>query len=103
MAVVVLQLTGEWAKDLIAMQLTGRENRFSEPLLDNISDIVDELSLNFYNYLDKPYILFGHSIGALISFEFTRTLRKKAQQPKSLIISGTKAPQVPLKRSPIHR
>ena len=64
----------------------------------------NELSLNFHNYLDKPYILFGHSIGALISFEFTRILRKKAmQQPKSLIISGTKAPQVPLKRPPIHR
>jgi len=100
----------DWAKDLIdyvdliAIQLPGRESRFSEPLLDNISDIVNELSLNFHNYLDKPYILFGHSIGALISFEFTRTLRKKAmQQPKSLIISGTKAPQVPLKRSPIHR
>ena len=31
-------------------------------------------------------------------------MRKKAiQQPKSLIISGTKAPQVPLKRPPIHR
>ncbi len=100
----------EWAKDLvdyvdlIAIQLPGRETRFSEPLLDNISDIVNELSLNFHNYLDKPYILFGHSIGALISFEFTRILRKKAmQQPKSLIISGTKAPQVPLKRPPIHR
>lgn len=100
----------EWAKDLIdyvdliAIQLPGRESRFSEPLLHNISDIVNELSLNFYNYLDKPYILFGHSIGALISFEFTRILRKKAmQQPHSLIISGTEAPQVPLKRSPIHR
>ena len=99
----------EWAKDLIdyvdliAIQLPGRESRFSEPLLDNISDIVNELSLNFYNYLDKPYILFGHSIGALISFELTRTLRKKVmQQPKSLIISGTKAPQVPLKSPPIH-
>ena len=43
----------EWAKDLIdyvdliAIQLPGRESRFSEPLLDNISDIVNELSLNY--------------------------------------------------------
>jgi len=99
----------EWAKDLvdyvdlIAIQLPGRESRFSEPLLDNILDIVNKLSLNFYDYLDKPYILFGHSIGALISFECTRILRKKGMpQPKHLIISGTKAPQVPLKRPPIH-
>jgi medium-chain acyl-[acyl-carrier-protein] hydrolase len=99
----------EWAKDivdhvdLVAIQLPGRESRFSEPLLDNVLDIVNKLSLDFQDYLDKPYIFFGHSIGALIAFEFTRTLRKKGMpQPKHLIISGTKAPQVQLKRAPIH-
>ena len=48
-------------------------------------------------------MLLGHSIGALIAFEFTRLLRKhRAPQPKHLIISGTKAPQVPFKRPIIH-
>jgi medium-chain acyl-[acyl-carrier-protein] hydrolase len=98
-----------WAKDLIdhvdliAIQLPGRESRFSEPLLHNLPDVVDALSLNFRTCLDKPYIFFGHSIGALISFELTRTLRKEGmQQPERLVVSGTKAPQVPPKESPIH-
>ena len=99
----------EWAKDLadhvelIAIQLPGRENRFNEPLLNNVSDIVDRLCLHFNGYLDKSFIFFGHSIGALIAFEFVRALRRKGiQPPKHLIVSSTKAPQVPLKRALIH-
>ncbi len=99
----------EWSKDLadyadlIAVQLPGRESRFGETLLDNALEVVDRLSLDFGDYLDKPYIFFGHSIGGLISFEFTRILRRKGMlHPKHLIISGTKAPQAPLKRPPVH-
>ena len=99
----------EWSKDLadyaelIAIQLPGRENRFNEPLLYNVSQVVDKLCLNCSAYTDKPFILFGHSIGALIAFEFVRTLRRRNMpQPKHLIISGTKAPHIPLRKQPIH-
>ena len=89
--------------ELVAIQLPGREERFNEQLLNNVSQVVDQLCLNFNNYVDKPFIFFGHSIGALIAFEFVRTLRRrKMPQPKHLIVSGTKAPQAPLKKLPIH-
>ncbi len=97
-----------WARDLInnvelvAIQLPGREERFGEALLDNIDDIINNLFLHF-DYIDKPFVFLGHSIGALIAFEFARILRMKGQsQPKHLIVSGTKAPQIPLKKTPIH-
>jgi len=99
----------EWPKDipdfteLIAIQMPGRESRFNEPLLNNVSEVIDQLYMNFDRYLDKPFIFFGHSIGALIAFEFVRTLRRRINlQPKHLIVSGTKAPQAPLRRKPIH-
>lgn len=99
----------QWSKDLIhgvelvAIQLPGREERFNEPLLSNISQVVDNLCWNFYNYLDKPFIFFGHSIGSLIAFEFARALHKKGMlQPKHLIVSGFKAPQVSFKKQSIH-
>jgi medium-chain acyl-[acyl-carrier-protein] hydrolase len=99
----------KWSKDLmddaelVAIQLPGREERFNEPLLSNVSQVVDNLCQNFNNYLDKPFIFFGHSIGALIAFEFVRALRRKRMpKPEHLIISGTKAPQTPLKRTHVH-
>lgn len=99
----------DWAKDLVggsdlvAIQLPGRENRFDEPLLNNVLEIANQLFLNFSSYCNEPYIFFGHSIGALISFEFTRLLRQKGMsQPKHLVVSGSKAPHVPYSRLPIH-
>ena len=99
----------KWSKnileevELVAIQLPGREERFNEPLVNNISQVIDNLIFNFKQYSDKPFILFGHSIGALIAFEFAHTLRqRKMLQPKHLIVSGTKAPQVPLKKQHIH-
>ncbi len=99
----------KWAKDiidqvdLVAIQLPGRENRFREPLLKNVSQVTNELYKNFDSYIHKPFIFFGHSIGALIAFEFARLLRKKdISEPKHLIVSAAKAPQLPLKRSIIH-
>lgn len=99
----------KWSKDvleeaeLVAIQLPGREERFNEPLLNNVSQVIDNLVLNFKQYSDKPFILFGHSVGALIAFEFARTLEKiKIVKSKHLIVSGAKAPQVPLKRQHIH-
>lgn len=99
----------QWSKDIIkevevvAIQLPGREERFDEPQLSNICEVIDNLCLNFADYTNKPFIFFGHSIGAMIAFEFTRALRKHSMlQPKHLIISGAKAPQVPITKSPIH-
>lgn len=99
----------QWASDLvdnvdlIAVQLPGRESRFNEPLLDNIFEVVGELHKYFSYYANKPFVFFGHSIGALIAFEFARELRKRSLLlPKHLIASATKAPQVPLKKEILH-
>jgi medium-chain acyl-[acyl-carrier-protein] hydrolase len=91
----------QWANDIIefaevvSIQLPGREERYNEPLLSDLHVIIDKLCINFTNYTNKPFIFFGHSLGALIAFELARALRKKGMfQPKKLIVSGTKAPQI---------
>ena len=44
----------EWAKDLVdnvdlmAVQLPGRESRFGDPLLSNVTQVVNELYKHFY-------------------------------------------------------
>ena len=89
--------------ELAAVQLPGRETRFSEPLLDNIDAVISPLLEDFKSYLDKPFILFGHSIGGLISFELTRALRKQGLPlPLHVIISGSRAPHLPINRLPLH-
>ena len=48
--------------ELIAIQLPGRENRFTEPLINNLKDITAHLAEEFRYYIDKPFFVFGHSV-----------------------------------------
>ena len=89
--------------EVAAIQLPGRETRFNEPLLNNLEDVIDGLTKEFRGILDKPYILFGHSLGGLICFELTRHLQNLSLRlPEHLIVSGCKAPHLPMRKKPIH-
>jgi medium-chain acyl-[acyl-carrier-protein] hydrolase len=47
------------------------------------------------SYLDMPFAFFGHSMGAIISFELARLLRREhVPLPVHLFVSGRSAPQL---------
>ena len=91
------------AVELVGIQLPGREKRFYEPLISDIQQITTALAKELIPFLDKPFAFFGHSIGALISFDLARVLRKQGMtQPELLIVSGRNAPQIKLEGNKIH-
>jgi medium-chain acyl-[acyl-carrier-protein] hydrolase len=54
-------------------------------------------------YLDRPFAFFGHSLGALLSFELARYLRKQhGLSPIHLFLSGLGAPQIPVRELARH-
>lgn len=98
----------DWSKhllptvEMLAVQLPGRENRFSEPLINHMPIIVNQLVEEFKEYRDKPLIVFGHSLGALIGYEFVKAVEDKyGVTPNHLIISGARAPHLARFREPL--
>ncbi len=76
------------------VNLPGRGNRLQEPAFTDVSTLVEALTEPVAAYADKPFAFFGHSMGALISFELARSLRRKnLPQPSYIFISGRMAPQ----------
>ncbi len=76
------------------MQLPGRESRRRHPPFTEIGPLVDALTGAVGPALDRPYTLFGHSLGALIAFELARGLRRRAlPDPVELYVSACDAPQ----------
>jgi medium-chain acyl-[acyl-carrier-protein] hydrolase len=67
--------------------------------------LVRAAARNLLPYLDKPFALFGHSMGSLISFELARLLRKEnGISPRYLFASGHRAPQLPPRgKSIVHK
>ena len=66
--------------ELCAIQLPGRETRRNQPPHTSLAALVSELAADLEPMLDAPYSLFGHSLGALVSFELARELTAMASR-----------------------
>jgi surfactin synthase thioesterase subunit len=89
-----------WAEELpagievCAIQLPGRENRIAETPFSSVSALIPPLVDAVRPLLDLPVAVFGHSMGALLGFEFGRALRRTLRlQPVHLFVSAHRAPQ----------
>jgi medium-chain acyl-[acyl-carrier-protein] hydrolase len=89
--------------EVYAVHLPGRGNRLREPPFTRLAPLVQALTDVLLPHLTTPFALFGHSMGALISFELARQLRRQhGPSPVHLFVSGREAPQLPSLEPPIH-
>jgi len=80
--------------EVCPVQLPGRNSRITEPPCKEMNQLIRLAGQALAPYLDKPFALFGHSMGALISFEIARyTRREYNAQPVHLFASGHSSPQ----------
>lgn len=90
------ELRRELATEVWGVQPPGRENRQKEPPLRRLDAVVRALAEELQPLLDLPYVLFGHSMGALTAFELCRALRRAgAPLPLRLMVSAHRAPDLP--------
>jgi medium-chain acyl-[acyl-carrier-protein] hydrolase len=74
-----------------------------EPLFTQLSPLIQALAQALLPLLDKPFAFFGHSLGALVSFELARQLRRQyGVQPVRLFVSASRAPPLPHRGLPVH-
>ncbi|MGR6001466.1 thioesterase II family protein [Bacillus cereus] len=58
------------------LTLPGRGRMALEKPFQDISKVLEQLSRDIESLLEKPFIFFGHSMGALISYELAKLLQK---------------------------
>ncbi|MGZ5857364.1 MAG: thioesterase II family protein [Burkholderiaceae bacterium] len=79
--------------ELLAVQLPGREDRFAEKKLLRMEQIIEHVIDDIIAVFDRPLILFGHSMGALVANEMALALRDRVgREPDGLIVSGHASP-----------
>jgi surfactin synthase thioesterase subunit len=82
--------------ELCALQLPGRETRLREAPLSSIPALVDAIVPALQPHFDRPFAFFGHSMGAVLAAEVTRTLASLgAPTPRHLIVSARRPPHLP--------
>jgi surfactin synthase thioesterase subunit len=85
--------------ELAPVQRPARGVRESDPMPDRFEDLVEALHTGLAPELTMPYVLFGHSFGALLAYELTCRIQQSGEAPpRTTVVSASRAPQVPLAR-----
>ncbi|MCW2238429.1 thioesterase II family protein [Azospirillum canadense] len=86
--------------ELLAVRLPGRESRIAEPGLTAVADAVPGIMEALAPHLDRPLVLFGHSLGAALAYATARALVERGTPPRLLAVSGRRAPHRTPRRTP---
>lgn len=89
--------------DVCPIQLPGRENRGLEAPISDLKEVVQTLAKLLLPLLNKPFALFGHSMGALLCYELAQEVNKLYNMsPEHLFVSGCTAPHLRGKERAVH-
>jgi medium-chain acyl-[acyl-carrier-protein] hydrolase len=79
--------------------LPGRGKRMRESAFTRVSALVGAIADRMGSEIRAPYALYGHSMGALVSFELSwELIRRYGIGPQHLFVSGHNAPKWPRTR-----
>lgn len=79
--------------------LPGREGRLRELPYVRMEQAVDPLYDALREHVDRPFALFGHSMGAVVAYEVARRFTAEGgPQPARLFVSARRAPHLPMRR-----
>jgi surfactin synthase thioesterase subunit len=89
--------------DVCSVELPGRDRLILEPPIESLALLLERLVGAVSHWIDLPYVMFGHSMGALLAFELVRRLTSAGKRPPTvLFVSAHRAPHLPDTREMIH-
>ncbi|MEU2738037.1 alpha/beta fold hydrolase [Streptomyces sp. NPDC007095] len=87
--------------ELRAIRLPGRHAWHPEPVFTDCGAAADRLALGLGPELRPPYVLFGHSMGALLAHQLVRAVERRGLAPPALFVSAAWLVEgIPLERLP---
>jgi medium-chain acyl-[acyl-carrier-protein] hydrolase len=86
-----------------AVELPGRGRQFATPAARRIDVLVDAVLDGIEPLMHRRFAFFGHSMGALLSFEVARALQARHRvEPLALYVAAQPAPHLPSRQSVLH-
>jgi surfactin synthase thioesterase subunit len=99
----------KWVKanksiEFIALDYPGRDKIKDAPFISNTQEMAEWCLSVVYDKLDLPYIVWGHSVGTWVGFEFLMLARQVGcRMPEAALLNGFVGPHLPVAQRPWRR
>jgi medium-chain acyl-[acyl-carrier-protein] hydrolase len=80
--------------EVVAVELPGRGIHMRSAPVDQMEVLIPRLVTAMSPLLDRPFALFGHSMGGLVAYELSRALAERCRAPMHLFVSAVEAPHL---------
>ncbi|MCA9538944.1 MAG: thioesterase [Myxococcales bacterium] len=85
-----------------APMLPGRGRLATEPLLEEMAPLIEATDRTGRDLLRAPYVIYGHSMGALVAYAWLRrALDDGAPPPEQLFVAASRPPFMPSWMRPV--
>ncbi len=85
--------------EVVPVLLPGREVRIREERITDPARLLEELDTQLGPLIDRPYLLYGHSLGGLVALSYARARERAGDRLPELVMVGAATP--PHLRSPL--
>ncbi|EJW15726.1 alpha/beta fold hydrolase [Paenibacillus alvei] len=89
--------------EVCSIQYPGRGTWMGETFYTDTKSMVEAAAQAIRSHLDKPFLFYGHSMGAIIAFELARYCAEQfGRRPILLMVGGRNAPDADREIEPIY-
>ncbi|MCK7624546.1 alpha/beta fold hydrolase [Streptomyces sp. RS10V-4] len=89
---VAARTAGPSPYEVLAVQYPGRNDRIRESRVEDLRELAAGAFGAVAALTDRPLVLLGHSMGALVAYEVARLLERAGTGPVHLVVSSAWAP-----------
>ncbi|MDM8524238.1 alpha/beta fold hydrolase [Desulfococcaceae bacterium HSG8] len=91
------------AVKVAAVDMPGHGRRMGDPLLTDAYEIAEDLLTNIKAELGEPYAIYGHSLGAKVTYLLAKKIVEKGYpRPRHLFVSGSGGPPTRIKEKDLY-
>jgi surfactin synthase thioesterase subunit len=97
-------IKGTKAVEIVAFDYPGRDKLLKEPFITNTQQVAEWCLSIAYDKLDLPYVVWGHSVGTWVAFEFLMLARQIGlPMPTAAFLNAFCGPHMPVAQRPWKR